>query len=647
MAIILKSPEAREEIVQQVVTNWNDMKAERDELEETWKRCLMAYLCEFDKEWAKAAKLSHRSHRYVAISWDAIETLTPQIYDAIFGSTDWLKIRPQRPGFDEKDDQWAEVQKYLCLYQHRQSGFNKTVRLGIKSLLVLGNCPWSQQWITKKAPDFQKTTDEQLLWLERSQKYHQEVKQVKVDHLKASIQSKLLGGDPVQQPNLEAPPKPPTELDVVYDGPKMTIGSVFNYVQEQYPNDPDEAIRIMRTWRTKAFLKEKSKPTSTGYVRYQNVGLLHDMISEETSRDNSAETLMKRAMGMNMPHGKSKVELKSQYGAFEVSKGGENGLYRNHIVVIGNDNTMLQCEPASMLSGKPVVNNAKLITYDGMVYGIGVIEKALSEADSANAIHNQTIDAVHSVIQPEFEVLEDGLIDNIMKPSGPGVRHMVNKPGTIKPLIKNFQGIPLGSTEVDKAIARHERITGAVNTTTQSDESATRTARNSGIIATKLGGHVTAVEDELITPAINMQMEMNAQYLEDDQVFSYTQDNKISKYEISAQDIRRGAVAHATGSKYLAERQDKIINLQTMLQLAIEARASGEPSPFKITNIAKNLGKEIMGESGDMVMSDEEFEAMVREDQKRKKELMQLEAELQAQGGQNGPQGGQEQAPVG
>ena len=42
MAIVLKSPEARQEIVKQVVDNWLRMKEERQILEETWRKCLMA-----------------------------------------------------------------------------------------------------------------------------------------------------------------------------------------------------------------------------------------------------------------------------------------------------------------------------------------------------------------------------------------------------------------------------------------------------------------------------------------------------------------------------------------------------------------------------------------------------------------------------
>lgn len=638
MAIILKSPEAKEEIIQQVISNWGDMKRERSELESTWERCLMAYLCEFDKKWADYAEAAHRSHRYVGISWDAIETLTPQIYDAALGSDDWLKIRPQRTGFDEVDDQWAEMQKYMCLYQHRQSGFNPTTRMGIKSMLVLGNCPWSMQWVTKKAVDHVATTEAQLRWLEKSQEFHQEAKQVNLDWMKATMADKLMGGQGIPKPQMNEPPRPPADLDIIYDGPKLIIGSIFNYVQEQYPNNPDEALRIMRTWRTKAFLREEAKPDDMGYRRYSNISSLHDMESEDRSKDNSVESMMKRAIGMDMPYGKDKVELKSQYGTFELNGAhGEKAIYKNYVVVIGNDNTLLQCEPAPMLSGMPTVNNAKLITYDGMVYGVGVLEKALPEQDTANAILNQTVDATNAVIQPEYEVFEDGLVDGMMNPSGPGVRHLVSKQGSIIPLQKNFQGIPIGHEAVNAAIARHERITGAVNVASNSDESATRTARNSGIISTKLGGHVTSVEDNLITPAINMQMEMNAQYLEDDQIFTYTQDGRLSKYEVSIQDIRRGAVAFAAGSKYLAERQERIMNLQTLLQLGVESKASGQPSPFKVEKIAKNLAKEIMGESGDMVMSDEEFAAEVQAFQEQIMAQQAAEQEAAMNGAQGRP----------
>jgi hypothetical protein len=102
MAITLRSKSAQAFVKEMVHENWKTMREERSVLEQTWKRCLMAYLCEFDKAWVDYAKKAGRSHRYVAISWDSVETITPQIYDTIFGSENSLKVTADPRGRHER-----------------------------------------------------------------------------------------------------------------------------------------------------------------------------------------------------------------------------------------------------------------------------------------------------------------------------------------------------------------------------------------------------------------------------------------------------------------------------------------------------------------------------------------------------------------
>ena len=271
-------------------------------------------------------------------------------------------------------------------------------------------------------------------------------------------------------------------------------------------------------------------------------------------------------------------------GARKDSKTGEliPAHFIQEVVCKANDQTVIQCEPASLWSGRPLVRNARLIKLEGAVYGIGVLEKALAEIDTIQAIHNQNIDATNCVIQPEYEVNQNGLVDGIMRASGPGARHYVYEKGTINAIVKNFQGLPIGERAVQAAIQRFERVTGAVDTASGSDESATRTARNTNIINTKLGAHVRAVEDELISPAVNMQLELNAQYVDAEQVFVITQDEKARELRLSPDMVRRGAIAYAAGSKYLAEKQERVMNLMTGLQLVNELKASGQPTPVDV-----------------------------------------------------------------
>jgi hypothetical protein len=589
------------------------MKDEREALEIKWRRCMMTYLCEHDKAWVQFAKDANRSHRYVALNWDAIETLLPQVYDSVFGQDDYLKIRPMREGFNEDDDQVAEMMKYLLRYQMMHGKYKQTAKIGMKQLLMLGNCPWTMQWVVRKAVNYGNFVDAMKKWVKDTAQYQREYEDIMMEYNDIAIQSRAMGQDPPPPPTFKEPARPPKDMSVVFEGPVLRVSSIFNFVQEQHPNDEASALRIIRSWRTLAYLKQMAKPGEDGYKLYENLSSVQEIASEDRSEDNSSEHLLKMALGMTMPTGKNKVQLKEMHGTFEINgPGGEKGLYENYICTVAN-NELIRCEPSPMFSGRPLVQNARLITIEGGVYGIGVIEKALDEQDSAVAIHNQNIDAVASIISPECEVVEDQLVDGEAKPSGPGVRHYVTQVGTFNAIPKNFQGVPLGFESLNACIRRHERITGSIDTGSGNTESATKTARNTNVIATKLGGHVEQVELDFIGESLNAAMELNAQYIDDNQKFSITQDERVLKLDISPEHIRRGWLVFSAGSKYMAEKQARLEKLMMTLQMATQSEASGKPSPVRMDNLWRKLFKEALGEADDLLMSKEEYEAALQQ----------------------------------
>lgn len=652
MAIVLKSGAALDQVRDQVVENWRHMKDDRAELEATWKRCIMAYLCRFDKKWADYAKQSNRSCRYLGISFDAIETWVPQVYDAMLGRDEAISIRPAREGMDNQlDDQLAEDMTYLLRYQMEWGKYRRTTQRGIKSLGIVGNCPWWLNWTVKRAVNYRQFADAMSRWVEEAAAYQAEYGDIMKEYQSISTQAQMLGEEPPPPPSFTPPPEPPRETDIIFQGPVLQIGSIFNFVQEMYPNDEMSAIRIMRSWRTRQYLEQFTKPDATGYALYSNLKNVFDSTSEDRAPDNDAMAILNTALGMQMPTGQNKVELKEQHGTFEVANGPEAGIYENFIVTVANDHQVIRCEPSPLYSNKLLIHNARLTTLEGAVYGIGILEKALDEQDSANAIHNQTIDAVNCIIQPEMEVVEDLLVDGIHKPSGPAVHHPVTQQGAFHPIEKNFQGLPIGFAAVDAAIGRHERMTGAVNTAGGSKESATRTARNANVIATKLGGAVEAVEEDFTSEVLNMAMEMNAQYIEEDVVFSITQDKKNVVKKVSPVDIRRGWLVKVAGSKFLAEKQERVQNLMMAAQITQQSEATGQPSPIRKDVLYRRLFKEVLGECDDIVMRPEEYKELLMQFQAAQAAAQAGAAQVAGQpegpGAGNAPSGAANGAPAG
>lgn len=612
MAIEFKSKATQGILRDMVLDEWRTMTDERSELVERWKRCLMAYLREHDKAWVDTAKKAGRSRRYVPLSYDAVETLAPQIMEPIFGMDTALRVRPIREGGkSEADDAVASQMRFLLRYQMMHGKYKRTAEMAIKQLLILGNCPWTMVWREVKAPNYGHFADVMKKWMEQAAEYQRLRSELMAEYQQIALRAELLGGDAPPLPDIAPPPQMPRELDTVFAGPVLRIGSIFNYVQEQHPNDEFAAARIMRSWRTKQYLKGLRHPGPDGYRLYENLDDVTDRTSEDRASDNSAEALFKRAIGLSLPFGKDKVEVKERHGSFEIPSGPDAGRYENYILTVFND-TLVRAEPSPLFSGTPLWHNARLIMFEGAVYGQGIVEAGLNEQDSANAIHNQNIDAVASVIQPEYEVIREGLAEP-MKPSGPGAKHYVHERGTITAIQKNYSGLPLGWQQLNEVIARHERITGAVNTGIAPSETATRTARNQGVISTKLRKHVEAVEQDLIDPSLNMAMEMNAMYIDRETVIAVTQDADSKIETINPVEIRRGWVVYSSGSKHMADKDARIQNLLMAKQMAGQDVAAGLPTTVDMVALDRRLYQEILGESEDIVKTREQYEAEVKE----------------------------------
>jgi hypothetical protein len=117
-------------------------------LEQTWKAfASWAYLCEFDKAWGglRQERAGPVAPLRPPISWGPrSRTITPQIYDTIFGSENSLKVRARsaRGGMSESDDDLATQMRYLLRHQMMYGKYQRTGADGpIKQMLILGNWP--------------------------------------------------------------------------------------------------------------------------------------------------------------------------------------------------------------------------------------------------------------------------------------------------------------------------------------------------------------------------------------------------------------------------------------------------------------------------------------------------------------------------
>ncbi len=549
--------------LQLTVDTWKTLKDKRKGKEEMWLECIRAYLSMLDESWAKLAVEEKRSARYIALPYDAVETVHAQAMGMLFPkSDDWFDIDPGRLGRDMKDDLAAPNTKLLLADQHREMRFKREMARLVKWLLVVGNCPWAMNWQKTYAVDYpvyakavrENEAKAQQAWAQFQQLYQQ--------YQEKASQYVAMG---------TAPPEPPTpprfslpigDTIIDYQGPRLICGDPFQYVQDPYADDENYAIRITRFWRTKAYLKKYTKPDKAGYTVYDNI----DKLIEKDRRgavDTENEDIVAEAFGIETTE-KQGVEIKELWGTFDL--GGKH--YENHIITVGNDTQILKLEPSYLWSRDIPRKLAKLVEVPGQLYGYGILEPALGTADYINARANQQIDAGAIAIHPEYECVFDSVFDPTDAVSAPGKFHVVAKKGNITPLQKDLQGLHFSMSEIGMAKGEFQQLTNASNpfTTQHYKKSATEIARDSQVSGSKLQELMSAFEDNHVVPILQLQLQMTQQYM-DKGVWArkYQANEEFDWVEVDPQQVRQNLLVRCKGAKGTMDKAEMINNIQTFL----------------------------------------------------------------------------------
>lgn len=617
-----------QDIATSLIGRWDDMKHERFEREETWQECAWAYACQLNKKWALAAKEAGRSSRYYPALYDASETIVPQVQAIMYGAPDWLSVLPTRMGGGlDMDDQFAEDVKQLLRYQLGMMKFNAGISEDAsRQMVVLGNCPFQTFFTIKRGVDYQKYAAAVAEYMENYGDLIAEYNMAEQEWMLQAQAAQMAGMPVPPRAARPEPPMPPVETDILYAGPQVRVGSIFNYCEEMYPNDEETALRAYRSKRTRKYIERMAKPDDSGYRLYENLGSLGSEGHIKDDQDGGIDDVMAAVLRMSLPNQQRGDELITFTGTFEI--GGQ--VFDNHIAVVGNRRGLIRCEPLPLYSGKSHIRNAKLIQQPGDPYGIGVFEKALGLQDMANAQANQIVDAVAAVIQPEMEVVVDGLYDTL-KASGPGARHYVKEKGTLNPIVKNMQGLPVGQQQLAHTLAKIEQTTGAAYAINSGDprESATKTAGRGSVMGARITQIARRVESQFLEPVLEMMIEYDAQYLDSDQWVVVTQGSKINWKQISPSAIRRGWLIRTAGSKLFIDEAEKaqrdMMTLQTI---------TSNPALFPIVDIPYLLKKFLQNQGY------EDADRIVQDDQQAREIMVQLALTMVGVG--NGESGGQD-----
>lgn len=459
------------------VTQWRRLKDERVAKERIWQECWLAYCSKFGQTWQEVSQ--YRSRRYIPVSKLGVEAVAAHLIQGVMPHDDWFNIMGRTPD----DDAQSKYMAALMKWQHFRTGWRRQFASILKQAAIFGNAPWAVLW------------KEDVRWVPDPEQHGENM-----GAFAASLEAGTAPGAP--------PPPVPLKPVRKYDGPELVAGNIFDFVWDRAAND-EYGLRINRYFKTKAYLQSMAQPDQLGYSIYENV----DSIRNENVYRESSDGLRRAVdaeMGfMDVP--KDRVELLECWGDFEI----EEEVYHNHVLVIANRTTVLRFEPNPYSHGRCPWNMFVFATDPLESYGTGVLEPALGLQDVINVRVNQVIEGNALTINPMLQVVNDGITDWENFISAPGVMIPVSQIGNIAPV--PFAGKPdLGMSEIGFMMAQFNQSTGSMQSFSTEDyqKSATEISNQAQMVNSQFAERVRHIEGSLILPALEMQMELNQQLMD-------------------------------------------------------------------------------------------------------------------------------------
>jgi hypothetical protein len=549
-------------------TTLSDARSDR---EDTWLECMEAYLSKFNKAWVAQARSQNRSRRYLALTWDAVENNHSQLMEMIFPNRNWFFAEPRVVGgATELDDTAAPKIRELMKWQHEMSSYHEEASELVKWLVILGNACWTTDWHTQRMVDYPVYAQAMAAWEQEQKLAWAEYQQLMQEYQLQAQQALEAGLPPPPPPPVEMPEQPVGDPKIAYEGPRLRVGNIFNFLIDTEANDPRTAFRVTTFYRSKAYLKRYTEADETGYRVYENLENVQDS-DRRTEEDSDRDITVSDTFGVEIPQ-KGAVKLYECCGDFEVLLGdgtAESKIFRNYIATIANEKTLIRFEPSYLWDPEPHQKLARLIPCPGQTYGIGLVENALGTQDAINARQNQLIDAAAVAINPEFKAINDGIFDPIESRSGPGAIHMVGNMDNLQPVLRDFKGLQLSFSEIGTMKGEFQQLTRSANpfTTQHYKKSATEIARDASVSGSSLKRIAMYVENNAIIPTLNMQLQLNKQYMKKDVVLRVTQGQEDNIWTVSPADVRHAWNIRVIGSQNAMLKEKRVEDLLMFFQL--------------------------------------------------------------------------------
>jgi len=433
----------------------------------------------------------------------------------------------------------------LLHWVHLKNHFKREIRLMVKQAVITGNSPWHCTWTVRKTsvPD-------------------------QAELLKIEQMAKSLVDQGQIPPQLQIPTMPL----VTYAGPDFFTSSIFDYVQDPWPENPDRCMRMRRTFKAPSSVKLMADANEMGYAIYENTESLTPGFFSESS--DTFKQQAKLSIGISGDYeGKDKIEIIECYGDIPVTFGEdqETVILYNHIAVVGNRGTLLRLEPLPFEHGMMPCGMYQLIARPGEPYGTGLVERCLGIHDAILERFNQSIVAHGMAINPMWFYKPDGLFNPDDFEAFPGALfpYMNTKPEPFEindKAMEGFHEVALLKADISEAAG------SVMDMNTGGERSATETS----LVASKGNVRFAEMVDELeetVNTVIRQEVSLCQQLLSDKVWVRVTSPENpaaaIQGREVAREDILGEFDIYCIGASQMANTQAKIGGLvQTVQTLA-------------------------------------------------------------------------------
>ncbi len=318
-------------LAKSVSNDYKRWKQSRARLENRWKECWEAYLCDVKGLYTEAEEpRSDRSRIARPVLYEAVEAIHANLLNALFPVNErFFTVL----GKTETDQRNASLIEEFLRNKLEDAGFVEKYALFLKQAIITGNTVAAAPWRKSRQ---QRTVNKPVRLFGMT-----------VGYQKVSRET------------------------VTYNGPDFEVLDMFDFLIDPDATDFEQAKLIRRVDRSLLSLK--------GNPVYHNLDRVKPNETNAWDASESNKNSRRKAFGLdetpqeNNESMDTKVTLLEAWGDFIIG----DTVYENHVCVIANQDTVIRFEPNPYEHGmKPFVFTS-FIPVPNEVYGIGAIEKSL------------------------------------------------------------------------------------------------------------------------------------------------------------------------------------------------------------------------------------------------------------------------------